>query len=203
MTNEPHHSVPGLEEGRAMQVVSVLEERLVALLDLQLVLKHIHWNVVGPNFISVHEMLDGEVEKVRDEVDAMAERIRTLGGTPRGTVQAIVDRRTWADYPLDRALAMLHLEELDKVYDGVIADHRKAMAMVSDLDPVTEDLLIQQIGALELFQWFVRSFVERSHDPADDPRDNVPGNVQQRGAQPSGASQTQNTNDNQPEGVSR
>lgn len=181
-----------------MQVVSVLEERLVALLDLQLVLKHIHWNVVGPNFISVHEMLDGEVEKVRDEVDAMAERIRTLGGTPRGTVQAIVDRRTWADYPLDRALAMLHLEELDKVYDGVISDHRKAMAMVSDLDPVTEDLLIQQIGALELFQWFVRSFIERSHDPADDPRSAVPANVQQ-----AGAGQTQTTNNNQPEGVAR
>ncbi len=195
MTNEPHHSVPGLDEGRAMQVVSVLEERLVALLDLQLVLKHIHWNVVGPNFISVHEMLDVEVEKVRDSGDAVAERIRTLGGTPRGTVGSIASGRTWADYPLDRALAMLHLEELDKVYDGVISDHRKAMAMVSDLDPVTEDLLIQQIGKMELFQWFVRSFVERAHDPADDPRSAVPDNVQ---------SSTQPTNNNsQPEGVAR
>ncbi len=178
MTNEPHHSVPGLDEGRALQVVSVLEERLVALLDLQLVLKHIHWNVVGPNFISVHEMLDVEVEKVRDSGDAVAERIRTLGGTPRGTAGSIVDGRSWADYPLDRALAMLHLEELDKVYDGVISDHRKAMAIVSDLDPVTEDLLIQQIGKLELFQWFVRSFVERSYDPGDDPRSSVPSNIQ-------------------------
>jgi starvation-inducible DNA-binding protein len=162
MALPPHRSVPGLTASDATQVVSQLTERLVAALDLQLVLKHVHWNVIGPNFISVHEMLDAEVESVRAATDELAERIRTLGGAPRGTAQAIVDGRNWDDYPLDRHDAMRHLVELDKVYDGVIADHRRAIDVVGEVDPVTEDMLIGQTAKLELFQWFIRSFVERA-----------------------------------------
>src|SRR3712207_8342276 len=40
-----------------------------------LTLKHIHWNVVGPHFIAVHEMIDPQVDAVRLMVDAIAERI--------------------------------------------------------------------------------------------------------------------------------
>jgi starvation-inducible DNA-binding protein len=169
MTKPPHRSVPGLDPAAATQVVRQLERRLVAALDLQLVLKHVHWNVVGPNFISVHEMLDGEVAVVRGTVDQIAERIRTLGGSPRGTSQAVVDGRTWDDYPLDRADAMRHLEELDRVYDGVISDHRAVIAGVGDTDPVTQDMLIGQSAKMELFQWFVRSFIERAGDTSRRP----------------------------------
>lgn len=162
MSSQPHRSVPGLEAERAGEVVSILEDRLVALIDLHLVLKHIHWNVVGPNFLSVHEMLDEQVEPARLMTDDVAERIRTLGGEPNGNSGHVASARTWDDYPLGRASVFLHLKALDDVYDGVIADHRKAMQRTGDLDPVTEDMLIGQIAKLELAQWFVRSFVERA-----------------------------------------
>ena len=55
-------TVPGMDETTANRVISTLDNRMVALLDLALTLKHVHWNVVGPNFISVHEMLDPQVE---------------------------------------------------------------------------------------------------------------------------------------------
>ena len=47
-------TAPGMDNDAAAKTIEVLEQRLVALLDLQLTLKHIHWNVVGPNFIGVH-----------------------------------------------------------------------------------------------------------------------------------------------------
>ena len=162
MNSEPHDSVPGLAPDRASSAVEVLDGRLVALLDMQLTLKHVHWNMVGPGFISVHEMLDDQVGPVRDMVDALAERIRTLGGTPVGTPASIVERRSWDDYDLLRESVYVHLKKLDEVYDGIIADHRAAISELSELDPVSEDLLIAQTGTLEMFQWFVRSFFERS-----------------------------------------
>ncbi|MEO4039056.1 DNA starvation/stationary phase protection protein [Micrococcaceae bacterium Sec6.3] len=153
------YTVPGLRVEDGHRVAEVLQGRLHALNDLQLTLKHAHWNVVGPGFIGVHEMLDPQIEKVRAMVDVVAERIATLGVSPAGTPGVLVADRTWDDYSLGRASTLEHLAALDLVYDGVVTDHRTAVETVGDLDPVSEDMLIAQVGELELFQWFMRSFL--------------------------------------------
>ena len=165
MSNEQgsiHYTVPGMEEKDASVVIDLLQERLHALNDLALTLKHVHWNVVGPNFIAVHTMLDPQVDGVRVMVDDVAERIATLGGSPTGTPGALVKDRTWDDYSIGRADAIAHLGALDLVYTGVVGDHRKAIRATEDADPVTQDMLIAQSGELEQFQWFVRAHLETS-----------------------------------------
>lgn len=159
-TDTPMVTVPGLDEERAVKTITILQERLAALLDLGLTLKHIHWNVVGLNFIAIHEFLDPQVDSVREMADAVAERIATLGGEPMGTPGAIVKFRTWDDYALNREPTVRHLSALDAVYGGVIADHRTAVTELADLDPVTEDLFIGHLRDLEQYQWFVRAHLQ-------------------------------------------
>lgn len=158
----PKYTVPSLTPEDGAKVAAILQERLNALNDLALTLKHIHWNVVGPHFIAVHEMLDPQVDAVRLMVDAVAERIATLGGAPVGTPGALVAARTWDDYSIGRATTTEHLGALDEVYVGVITDHRRAAADTDELDTVTNDLLVGQLGELELFHWFVRAHLESS-----------------------------------------
>jgi starvation-inducible DNA-binding protein len=153
-------TVPALSEQDSLGVIEALQDRLVALIDLQLTLKHVHWNVVGMNFIAIHEMLDPQVDVVRLQSDAVAERIAILGGEPKGTPGAVVEMRSWSDYDLDRAPSVQHLVALDDVYSGVIADHRAAITKVGEIDPITEDLLIGHVADLELFQWFVRAHLK-------------------------------------------
>ena len=155
-------TVPGLSDDQGARVADILQKRLSAYNDLHLTLKHIHWNVVGPNFIGVHEMIDPQVELVRGYADAVAERIAALGKSPDGTPAAITRDRTWDDYSVNRDTAQAHLGALDLVYSGVVEDNRKAIAETGDLDPITEDLLIGQTGELEKFQWFVRAHLENS-----------------------------------------
>lgn len=157
-----NYTVPGMELDEASTVVEILQDRLNALNDLALTLKHVHWNVVGPNFIAVHTMLDPQVEAVRAMVDETAERIATLGGSPQGTPGAIVAQRSWDDYSIGRADAIDHLGALDVVYTGLIEAHREAIEQTDDPDPVTQDMLISQSGQLEQFQWFVRAHLETS-----------------------------------------
>lgn len=157
-----NYTVPGMNAGNADQVIEILEKRMTSLVDLSLTLKHVHWNVVGPNFIAVHEMLDPQVDAVRLMVDAIAERIATLGGVPVGTPGALVDRRDWDDYSLGRALVPEHLAALDIVYNGVNADHRTAIDRLDELDLVSQDMLIAQLAEMELFQWFIRAHLESS-----------------------------------------
>lgn len=161
-TDLPKYTVPSLTPEEGAKLAGILQERLHALNDLQLTLKHIHWNVVGPHFIAVHEMLDPQVDAVRAMVDAIAERIATLGVSPLGTPGAIVAGRTWEDYSLGRASTIAHLGALDEVYVGVITDHRAAAEATEELDDVTNDLLIGHLHELELFHWFVRAHLESS-----------------------------------------
>ena len=158
----PGFTVPGVESADAPDLISTLQDRLNALSDLALTLKHVHWNVVGPHFIAVHLMLDPQVDAVRLMVDTTAERIATLGGSPIGTPGALVAARSWDDYSLGRADAIDHLGALDLVYSGVIADHREAIESTDEPDPVTQDMLIAQAAQLEQFQWFVRAHLEGS-----------------------------------------
>jgi starvation-inducible DNA-binding protein len=155
-----HFTAPGLSTKDAATVTTLLQNRLNSLNDLALTLKHIHWNVVGPHFIAVHEMLDPQVDSVRAMVDTTAERIATLGASPSGTPGALVKNRTWDDYSLGRDDALAHLAALDVVYDGIIAEHRAAMKELGDLDLASQDMIIEQIRELEKFQWFVRAHIE-------------------------------------------
>ena len=98
------YTVPGMKSDTAERVTTLLQDRLNSLSDLALTLKHVHWNVTGPNFIAVHTMLDPQVDAVRAMVDETAERIATLGASPvrqeavRLDVRARAARaRTFAD----------------------------------------------------------------------------------------------------------
>ncbi|MGJ0118671.1 Dps family protein [Williamsia sp. MIQD14] len=153
-------TTPGLTADSAATVVATLQERLSALNDLHLTLKHVHWNVVGTNFIGVHEMIDPQVDLVRGYADTLAERIATLGESPKGTAKAIEDSRSWDDYSLGRDTVQAHLGALDLVYVGFITSHRDAIETTGKLDPVTEDILIGQTAELEKFHWFVRAHLE-------------------------------------------
>ncbi|MEU6534318.1 DNA starvation/stationary phase protection protein Dps [Streptomyces sp. NPDC047000] len=156
----PKYTVPGIEREAAGQLIGLLRVRLHTLNDLHLTLKHVHWNVVGPHFIAVHEMIDPQVDRVREMADDVAERIAALGGVAPGTPGTLVAERTWDDYSLGRADAIAHLGALDLVYTGVIEDIRASIKEAGDLDPATEDLLIEQLRDLEQFQWFVRAHLE-------------------------------------------
>lgn len=156
------YTVPGMSDEDAARVVELLQKRLHAYNDLQLTLKHVHWNVVGPHFIAVHEMIDPQVEAVRAMADDTAERIATLGASPKGTPGALVAERTWDDYSIGRATTQEHLGALDLVYRGIIAEAREGIQELDKLDLVTQDMLIGQVEKLELFHWFVRAHLENA-----------------------------------------
>lgn len=159
---ETRFAIPGMDADVGRRTAGILQERLVALLDLTLTLKHVHWNVVGPAFIGVHKMLDEQVDAVRLMSDESAERIAALGASPNGLAGSLVAARSWDDYSLMRATTLEHLGGLDLVYDGVIQGHRDAMDELAEIEPVSQDVLIDQLRMLEQFHWFVRAHLESS-----------------------------------------
>lgn len=154
------HTVPGLDVKTGHSIADALQMRLQGLNELQLILKHVHWNVVGPQFIAVHEMLDDQVSEVRDFVDEIAERIAALGVAPNGLSGNLTATRQTPEYPLGRATAQDHLRILDKYYTHNIESHRFVLEHFGESDPITEDLLVAQTRALEKLHWFIRAHLD-------------------------------------------
>lgn len=155
-------TIPGMSQQQSSEVAEMLQKQLSRYNDLHLTLKHVHWNVVGPTFIGVHEMIDPQVVLVRGYADDVAERIAALGSSPKGTPGAVIEDRTWDDYSIGRDTVQAHLSALDHVYTGVIEDTRKGIERLEELDPVTQDLIIGHAAELEKFHWFVRAHLENA-----------------------------------------
>lgn len=138
-------------------VGDALQGALVDVVDLSLVAKQVHWNVVGPRFRSIHLQLDEVVSSARKHADTMAERAAALGVSPDG-----------------RADTVAKSSAIDTVADGWIKDAEAVRILVAALntliermrerveatdhpDPVTQDLLIQLTADLEKHRWMFQA----------------------------------------------
>ena len=153
-------TIPGLTDKQAARLAELLQQQLSTYNDLHLTLKHIHWNVVGPNFIGVARNDRPQVDAVRGFADDVAERIAALGASPEGTPGAIVRDRTWDDYSVGRDTVPAHSGRTGPGLQRRDRRHPQGHRRDRRLDPVTQDMLIAQAGALEKFQWFVRAHLE-------------------------------------------
>jgi starvation-inducible DNA-binding protein len=150
------NSHPALRPTDRQAIALELETALVALIDLSLIGKHAHWNVVGPNFHSLHVQLDEMVDAWREAADAVAERATALGHSPDGrtaTVASLTPLPSLDAGPLpDDAL----VRSLTAILTDAVGLIRELTDGVDQLDTVTGDLLRGITATLEQQLWMIR-----------------------------------------------
>jgi starvation-inducible DNA-binding protein len=98
-----------LSEKVRRNVIVILNDRLADAIDLQSQVKQAHWNVKGPHFIALHELFDKISDLVLEQIDEIAERVTSLGGTAEGTVAVAAKRSKLKNYPLSITAGKDHL----------------------------------------------------------------------------------------------
>lgn len=116
-----------------------------------------HWNVRGPEFFALHNLLEQQYRDIWAALDEIAERIRALGEYAPQSQSAFANLTSIKDGdPEKDAPAMLN--ELMKDHETLIATCRAALeAADDDGDDVSVDLLTQRLAAHEKFAWMLRS----------------------------------------------
>jgi starvation-inducible DNA-binding protein len=131
----------------------VLQEALVDLIDLSLVAKQAHWNVVGRNFRSVHLQLDELVAAAREYTDQVAERASAIGVSPDGRAATVAKDSGVPDFATgwrdDEAVAQAITTTLGEVVQRM----RARIETTDDTDLVTQDLIIELTAKLEEAHW--------------------------------------------------
>src|SRR3954469_13881324 len=81
--------LPAVDSDRRAEVGHELQASLIELIDLSLLGKQLHWNIVGRPFKPLHEHLDELVHSWRTLSDTVAERAVALGIAPDGQSAAV------------------------------------------------------------------------------------------------------------------
>ncbi|MEU0214809.1 DNA starvation/stationary phase protection protein [Streptomyces sp. NPDC006265] len=146
-----------LSDANLKTVSEALQGALVDLVDLALVAKQIHWNVVGPRFRSVHLQLDEVVDTARKYSDTVAERAAALGISPDGRAATVavgsgigVTPEGWVD---DTTAVGALVEALG----AVIARMRERVESTGEPDPVSQDIFIGITAELEKHHWMFQA----------------------------------------------
>lgn len=138
-------------------VVKDLQATLVELVDLSLLGKQAHWNVVGSHFRSVHLELDEIVEFARLSSDRVAERLATIGVAPDGRAETVSTTSELPPFPDGFVAATETVQRVSAVMDTVALRMKERIVRIGDKDAVSQDILIGTTDELEKAAWMLRS----------------------------------------------
>ncbi|WP_411084097.1 Dps family protein [Streptomyces sp. cmx-18-6] len=146
-----------LSESDLKLVGGALQGALVDLVDLSLVAKQIHWNVVGPRFRSVHLQLDDVVATARQHSDTVAERASAIGVNPDGRSATVAKETAIGSVPEGWIKDTDAVKALVDALGVVINRMRERIEVTDAPDPVTQDILISLTADLEKHAWMFQA----------------------------------------------
>lgn len=146
-----------LSEHARKTVGEALQGSLVDLIDLSLLAKQVHWNVIGPRFRSIHLQLDEVVKSSRNASDLVAERASAIGVSADGRAGTVA-KTSGIDTVTDGWVKDTEVVEIMvAALDAVITRMRERIAVTEKPDPVSQDIIIGITAEIEKQHWMFQA----------------------------------------------
>jgi len=118
--------------------------------------KH-HWQVSGPSFYQLHLLFDKHFKEQSDVVDALAERIQSLGGVSIAMAHDVAEMTLIPRVPRGREAVSVQMSRLLHAHEVVLKEARAMARQAAEAgDDGTNDLLVSDvIRTNELQVWFL------------------------------------------------
>lgn len=152
----------GLTNKQRQGVVDLLNQGLADTYLLLVKTKKYHWDVVGPQFMILHKLWKAHYEALTINVDIIAERIRTLGGYPIGTMEGFLKICSLKEDAGTIPTSTGMVSQLLADHEQIIRNLREHIDHCSNdfKDDGTADFLTGLMVQHEEVAWTLRSFIE-------------------------------------------
>jgi starvation-inducible DNA-binding protein len=152
----PLKTPSGLGTAATKEVSGALNALLADLFALYLKTKNFHWHVSGPHFRDYHLLLDEQADQIFAITDAVAERVRKLGGSTLRSIGDIARRQRLRDNDADYVSPLDMLAELRDDNLRLAAEMRAAHGVCDEYgDVATASLIENWIDETERRTWFL------------------------------------------------
>ncbi|MCS6719905.1 Dps family protein, partial [Proteus mirabilis] len=76
---------------------SILNQFVADLSQMSVIIHQTHWYMRGPEFLTLHPLMDEFMEEINDQLDVVAERLIVLDGAPYSTLKEMMEQTHLAD----------------------------------------------------------------------------------------------------------
>ena len=123
--------------------------------------RNYHWNVIGPQFSSLHALFEKQYEELASLIDDVAERVRMLGGVAMGTMtQFLEETRLQEDLPEHWLDARNMVAWLKNDHESLANSLRQDILLSDQYGDVgTADLLTAVLRWHEKTAWMLRAIL--------------------------------------------
>jgi starvation-inducible DNA-binding protein len=146
-----------LEEGVRRASIEALNQTLADTTALRDLYKKHHWQVSGPTFYGLHLLFDKHHKEQADIVDAIAERVQSLGGVSIAMPQDVAEMTSIPRPPRGREEVPVQISRLLEAHRTILEEAHKYAAEAAERgDDGTNDLLVSDvIRTNEAQAWFI------------------------------------------------
>jgi len=123
-------------------------------------LRNFHWNVTGGDFFDLHEQFEQRYDKTKEEIDEVAERIRTFGHTPLSTLKEYLQHSSIKE-PKSIPDARGMVKEILSDYEVILKTQTAAANIAHEIgDHGTLDMLNHYIFDMQKHSWMLSAFLK-------------------------------------------
>ena len=158
-TNRPSHLETGLSDAERQKLAKLLSQVLADTYVLTIKTHVYHWNVVGPQFLPLHTLLDDHYNDLFKAADVVAERIRALGHFTPNSIQAMLPSSSVEEEQKSRSADGM-IKQLVHDHEQIARRMRETAAVSEKLDDfVTTDMLAKRLAFHEKAIWMLRAII--------------------------------------------
>jgi starvation-inducible DNA-binding protein len=145
-----------LTSNATREIAGALTILLADMFALYLKTKNFHWHVSGPHFRDYHLLLDEQGDQIFAATDAIAERVRKIGGTTLRSIGQISRLQRILDNDADYVTPRDMLAELREDNKQLAAALRVTHSLCDEREDVASASLIENwIDEAERRTWFL------------------------------------------------
>jgi len=152
----------GITPKNLAEVVHSLNTLLADEHVLYIKTRNAHWNVEGPDFLTMHRFFEEQYGQIEEIIDNVAERIRTLGHYAEATLAGFLKLTHLTEQSREDNDSTGFMKSLLEIHETIIIHLRENINPIANVwkDAGTSDFITGLMETHEKMAWMLRAHLK-------------------------------------------